>query len=154
MKQFEICITPLEFTIIFFPLKYLWSHEDINVYVCYASVDIFILDILYISFRTNIFSPIIFFAARVTIRATCLHFVGAPLPRSPVFCHPGSTDLFSASCSFPRFSWFWFSGSRFFSVQVFQGPRFLGFRFFRVRAWVQVLEVAIIFSYICAGFRF
>ena len=75
------------------------SHEDINVKVCYASVDIFILDILYISFRTNIFSTIIFFAARITIRATCLHFVGAPLPRSSVFCHaaphyPRQRDIF------------------------------------------------------------
>ena len=44
--------------------------------------------ILCISFRTNIFSPMMFVAARITIRAISLHFVGAPLPRSPVFCHP------------------------------------------------------------------
>ena len=48
------------------------SHENINVNICYASVDIFFLDILYISFRRNIFSPVIFFAVRITIRATCL----------------------------------------------------------------------------------
>ena len=47
-----------------------------------------------------------------------------------------------------------FSGSRFFRVQVFQGPGFSGSRFFMVqvfqgpdpgswsRAWIQVLEVA------------
>ena len=40
-------------------------------------------------FPNKYFSPIIFFAATVTIRATCLHFMGALLPRSPVFCHPG-----------------------------------------------------------------
>ena len=61
------------------------SHEDINANVCFASADIFVLDISYISFRTNIFSPIIFFAARIKIRATCLHFVGAQLPRSRFF---------------------------------------------------------------------
>ena len=66
--------------------------------------------ILYISFRTNIFSPIIFFAARITIRAICLHFVGAPLPRSPVFCHPVGTNFqlqyirkISTSTEFPIF---------------------------------------------------
>ena len=47
---------------------------------------------LYISFRTNSFSPILFFAARITIRATCLHFVGAPLPLSLVFCHPATRN--------------------------------------------------------------
>ena len=76
------------------------SHEDINVNVCYVSVDIFIPDILDISFRTNIFSPIIFFAARITIRATFLHFVEAPLPRFPVFCHPGDS-LVRAFSFFP-----------------------------------------------------
>ena len=49
------------------------SHENINVNICYASVDIFFLDILNISFRRNIFSPVIIFAVRITIRATCLH---------------------------------------------------------------------------------
>ena len=71
-----------------FPLQYLLPHKGINVNVRYASVDIFILDILDISFRTIIFSPIIFFAARITIRAICLHFVGVPLPRSLVFLPP------------------------------------------------------------------
>ena len=60
------------------------SHEDINVN---ASFTYFQYYILYISLRTNIFSPIIFFAARITVRAICPDFVGAPLPRSPVFCH-------------------------------------------------------------------
>ena len=43
-------ITPPEFTMQFFPLQYLLSHENINVNVCHAFVDIFIPDILYISF--------------------------------------------------------------------------------------------------------
>ena len=87
MKQQMPLIRPPEFTMQFFPLLYLLSHGDKNVNVCYASVAIFILDILGISFQTNIFSPI-FLAARITIRATFLQFVGAPRPRSPVFCHP------------------------------------------------------------------
>ena len=67
-----------------------------------------------------------------------------------------SSNHFSASSFFPRFSW-----SRILSILVFQGPRFLGYRFFRLRNfwiqvfqgsgffgsgsrfWVQILEVAI-----------
>ena len=60
-----------------FPLQYLLSHKGINVNICYAFGGIFILGILYISFRTNIFSPTIFFAASITIRTICLHLVGA-----------------------------------------------------------------------------
>ena len=56
-------------------------------YKCKRIVKYFQYYILYISLRTNIFSPIIFFAARITVRAICPDFVGAPLPRSPVFCH-------------------------------------------------------------------
>ena len=61
-----------------------------------------------------------------------------------------SSDHFSTSSRFPRFS-----GSRFFRVQVFQGLGFSGSRFFRVQVFqcpgfsrsgsrvrVQVLEVA------------
>ena len=39
-----------------------------------------------------------------------------------------SSNHFSTSSGFPRFS-----GSRFFRAQVFQGPGFLGSRFFRIR---------------------
>ena len=43
-------------------------------------------------------------------------------------------NLFTASSCFPHFSSHsGFSGSRFFWVQVFQGPGFPGSRFFRVR---------------------
>ena len=56
-------------------------------------MSVFILDGLYISFRTNVFSPIRFYAARVALRATCLHFVGAPFPlhSPPAFCHCASS---------------------------------------------------------------
>ena len=66
------------------------------------------------------------------------------------------SDIFSNPIFIPGFSRSRFSGSRFFRVQVFQGPGFSGPRFFRVqvfqgpgfsgsgsRVWVQVLEVAI-----------
>ena len=43
--------------------------------------------ILYISFRTNIFSPIIFFAARITIRAMS-SLRGSPAPALPGFLPP------------------------------------------------------------------
>ena len=49
-----------------------------------------------------------------------------------------SSNHFSTSSCFPRFS-----GSRFFRVQVFQSPGFSGSRFSRVQ--VQVLEVAIFY---------
>ena len=55
------------------------------VNVCYASVGIFILDVKYSNFQKKNFSPINCFPARVALRATSLHFVGAPIPRSPVF---------------------------------------------------------------------
>ena len=42
------------------------------------------------------------------------------------------SNHFSISNRFPCFS-----GSRFFSVQVLQGPGFYGFRFFRTWVWVQ-----------------
>ena len=80
--------TPPEFTMQSFPLQYLLSHKDINVNVCYASGDIFILDILCISFRTNIFSPIIFFCSQDHNLRDMSSLGGSPLPRSPVFCHP------------------------------------------------------------------
>ena len=49
----------------------------IKVNVCYVSVDIFMADVFYINFGKNVFSFIIFFATKVTLFATCLHFVGA-----------------------------------------------------------------------------
>ena len=71
----------------FFPYN-TFCLKRINGNACFASADIFILDILSISFRGNIFSPIILFAASVTIHATYLHFVEAPPPRSLVFYPP------------------------------------------------------------------
>ena len=65
------------------------SHENINVNICYASVDIFFLDILYISFRRNIFSPVICFSGRITTRATCRH---------PGFLPPWHTFLIKHQC--------------------------------------------------------
>ena len=52
--------------------------------------------------------------------------------KSGIFLIPYLFHVFLDSC---------FSGSRFFRVQVFQGPGFSWSRFFRVR--VQVLEVAL-----------
>ena len=45
---------------------------------------------------TNVFSPIIYFAARVALCATCLYFMGTPLPRSLVFLAPcGGVSIIS-----------------------------------------------------------
>ena len=68
-----------------------------------------------------------------------------------------TSDIFFTPIFIPGFS-----GSRFIRVQVFQGPGFSGSRFFRVRVQgpesgsrvrVQVLEVAVLFTFVFTLFR-
>ena len=116
-----------------------WAHDVLQVLETCQSLLHNLIDRIWIHFwfSVSLKSPNNYFFRRSAYKSLLNRF-------SVLINYIMLSYHFSSFSCFPRFS-----GSRFFKVQLFQGPGYFESRFFRVR--VQVLEVAILKQFSILG---